>query len=157
MPKDKIKHNTFSSVYVMSIACKHNTAAGWTQTRQFTCRLFWCTSRPSMCVCGMWICDQEECTNAAVRRWGGEASRLQNRLHHEGPEGRRSSRLFSFCVRLFLAARLTLDFFIAKRCTYTRKFRIVVERPPPDAFEFSAFGRREEFSAVAFASEAPHG
>lgn len=69
-------------------------------------------------------------------------------------KGRRSSRLFRFACVFFWQRALTLDFFIAKRCTY--KFRIVVERPPLAASDFSAFGRREEFSAVAFAS-APHG
>lgn len=74
----------------------------------------------------------------------------------------RSSRLFSFSVRLFLASRVNLGcyfffFHSETQCTYAHKFWIVVERPPLDASEFSAFGRREEFSAVAFASEAPRG
>lgn len=95
--------------------------------------------------------------NNAIREAGiGSAACAESAAPRGPARGTALAVFFHFACVFFWQRALTLDFFIAKRCTYAHKFRIVVERPPLGASEFSAFERREEFSAVAFASEAPN-
>lgn len=67
-------------------------------------------------------------------------------------EGRRSSHLFSFCdLRASFFGSVNLEFFHSEAVARTRKASSNSHRASPT--KFSAFGRCEEFSAVAFASE----
>ena len=124
----------------MSIACKHNTAAGSTQTRQSTRRLFWC-SQATQCVCA--VCDQEKCTNAAVRRWGEAVRRRVCRIDciTRAPRGAALAVFFHFACVFFWQRAVNLGFFHSealhvraqvsdsRRASPTRRVRIFCIRP----------------------------
>lgn len=82
------------------------------------------------------VCDQEKFTNAAVRRRVCRIGCITR-----APRGAALAVFFSFCVRLFLAARVSLGFFHSealhvraqvsdsRRASPTRRVRIFCIRP----------------------------